>query len=82
MKLTYDDYVYYVIMTKSSGTQPACFWGDSPYGGLHTRNFIKYAWRFDTRKEALREMKKYPDEKPAKVVRVKFETTATVYVRN
>jgi hypothetical protein len=82
MKLTYDDDVYYVIMTDPSGTRPACFWGDSPYGGLHTRNHINDAWRFDTRKGALREMKKFPDEKPAKVVRVKFETTATVYVRN
>lgn len=82
MKLTYDDDVCYVIMTDPSGTRPACFWGDSPYGGMHTHNFIKYAWRFDTRKEALREMKKYPDAKSAKVVRVKFESTATVYVRN
>ena len=82
MKLTYHDDVYYVIMTKSSGTQPCCFWGSSPYDGLYTRNHINDAWRFDTRKEALREMKKFPDEEPAKVVRVKFETIATVYVRN
>ena len=82
MRLTYDDDVYYVIMTKSSGTEPACFWGDSPYGGMHTHNYIKYAWRFDTRKEALREMKKHDNAEPAKVVRVKFESTATIYVRN
>lgn len=82
MKLTYDDDVCYVIMTKSSGTQPACFWGDSPYGGLCTRNYINYAWRFDTRNQALRKMKKYPDVESAKVVRVKFKATATVYVRN
>jgi len=82
MKLTYNDDVCYVIMTDPSGTRPACFWGSSPYGGLHTRNFIKYAWRFDTREKALREMKKHPDEEPSKVVRVKFETTATVYIRN
>lgn len=82
MKLTYNEDVYYVIMTDPSGTRPACFWGDSPYGGLHTRNYINYAWRFDTRKEALRKMKKYPDEESAKVVRVKFKSTAIVYARD
>ena len=82
MKITVDDDDFYAIFVPHSGTQPLCFWGDSPYGGLCTCNGINRAWRFSTRKEAQAEIRKHPDEGEAKVVRVNMRTTATIYMKN
>lgn len=83
MKLIDDRSDYYVIMSKLSGTQQDCFWGYScPDGRLCTRNSIEHAWEFASRKQALRILEKYSDKGPAKVVRVKSESTTTIYIRD
>ena len=84
MKITMSESTYYVIFTPHSGTQPLCFWGDSPYddGKLYTHSYLSSAWRFNTREEAQAEIRKHPQGGEAKAVRVTFTSTATIYTRN
>lgn len=84
MKLEIENDTFYVIFNPQSGTQPLCFWGSSPYGGLCEAQNIQTAWRFDTRKEAEAEIRKAHGTargRHAKVVRVNLRTTATIYVK-
>jgi hypothetical protein len=82
MRLTYNEKECFVIFTPNSGTEPRCFWGGSPYdGSLCDCCSLSDAWNFNTREAALRKIQQYPEYK-GKVVRCKFHSSATIYMRN